>query len=470
MVFSTPLFLLLFLPLFLLFYYLTPSKKRMAVILLGSWIFYALWRVDFLLLLILVSAGNYVAGEYLAGNRLHPSRARTGLIASVTMNLLVLAYFKYASFGIETLNGLLVRGGLTPFEAARIILPVGISFYIFQAMSYTIDIYRGDAEPADDFITLAAYLALFPQLIAGPILRYKDLEIQLKDRRHSTVLFGQGFIFFMAGFCRKVLLADSVAPLADLFFQESAPSFFDSWFGVTAYGVQLYFDFSGYSQMAVGLGMMLGFFFRQNFNAPYKSLSITEFWRRWHISLSSWLRDYLYISLGGNRKGAGRTYFNLFLVMLLGGLWHGASWTFLLWGAWHGFWLMAERRWLSLRGKNPSGIAAFLLWLRTMILVLVGWSFFRADSWEQLRSMVRGMAGLNGFAFTPEMPLNRLSLVLLACSCLAIGRETKHPDDKALNHIRPAGMVKTLGVSLLFILAFFKMVAHSYSPFLYFRF
>ncbi|MDC7222246.1 MAG: membrane-bound O-acyltransferase family protein [Spirochaetales bacterium] len=468
MVFSTPLFLLLFLPLFLLVYYLVPNSRRMVVILLGSWLFYALWRVDFLLLLILVSLWNYGAGEYIYRNRLHAHRARRGVVLAVTVNLLVLGYFKYAAFGLESLNALFLQLGLEPWESARIILPVGISFYIFQAMSYAVDIYRGDAEPADNFITLAAYLALFPQLIAGPILRYKDLEIQLKERRHSTVLFGQGFVFFMAGFCKKVLLADSVAPLADLFFREGTPSFTDAWFGVTAYAVQLYFDFAGYSQMAVGLGMMLGFFFRQNFNAPYKSLSITEFWRRWHISLSSWLRDYLYISLGGNRKGEGRTYFNLFIVMVLGGLWHGASWTFLLWGAWHGLWLMVERKWPALQGDRKK--FSPLLWLRTMILVLVGWAFFKAESWSQMTSMIRGMAGLNGFSFTPELPLNRLSFAFLVLSVVVIICETKHPNDKALNHIRPAGITKALMLSCFFLLALFKMVAHSYSPFLYFRF
>lgn len=467
MVFSTPLFLLLFLPLFLLFYYLVPNRFRTAVILLGSWTFYAVWRVDFLLLLILVSLVNFAAGDYIHRNRLHPEKARKGVFLGVTVNLLVLGYFKYAGFGLESLNHLLGLIGMEPFAAARIILPVGISFYTFQAMSYTIDIYRGEARPADNFVHLAAYLALFPQLIAGPILRYKDLEGQLKGRNHSPVLFGQGFLLFMIGFCKKVLLADAAAPLADAVFSLAAPTLLEAWFGAACYGVQLYFDFSGYSQMAVGLGLMLGFFFRRNFNAPYQSSSITEFWRRWHISLSSWLRDYLYISLGGNRKGQGRTYLNLFLVMVLGGLWHGASWTFILWGAWHGLWLILERLFPRLREPKPV-----IGTVRTLAVVLVGWVFFRAENALELGRMLSGLAGLNGFGFTQDLiwQMSRLSLFLTAAGTLLIFLETKHPDDRALNHLRPAGLPQALAAAPLFILSFFKIVAHSYSPFLYFRF
>lgn len=323
MVFSTSIFLFLFLPLFLAGYYLVPSRGRSAWILFGSWVFYGWWRLDFLGLLILTSLWNYWLGRQACASRHGDEsgrrRARIALALGIVLNLGSLAYFKYWNFAVDSVNAVLAAAGSGQLQTWSVILPIGISFYIFQATSYLVDVYRGDAPAAGSFVDLAAYIALFPQLIAGPILRYKDLAGQFAARSHSFQLFSRGAYRFMAGFAKKVLIADTVARIADQAFALEAPGVIGSWLGTLAYTVQLYFDFSGYSDMAIGLGLMMGFRFIENFNYPYISRSISEFWRRWHISLSTWLRDYLYIPLGGNRRGSRKTYRNITLVMLLGG-------------------------------------------------------------------------------------------------------------------------------------------------------
>lgn len=471
MVFTTPAFLYLFLPLFLIIYYISPPRLKMPVILMGSWVFYAFWRVDFLLLVILISFANYLFGFFISNYQLNHKLSKQILIGAVASNLSVLAYFKYFNFGLDSFNVLLKLMGLEGAPAFNIILPIGISFYIFQSMSYVIDVYRKDAEPASNFIELATYIALFPQLIAGPILRYKDIVDQLKERNHSLHIFGQGFTLFMLGVCKKVLIADTVAPLADVIFSQVSPSFTEAWLGALTYGIQIYFDFSGYSDMALGLGNMLGFHFKQNFNTPYKSKSITEFWQRWHISLSGWLRDYLYIPLGGSRKGSTRTYINLFLVMLLGGLWHGASWNFILWGIWHGGWLMLERRFQL--HKNPKYLFLKISrWLRTVVIVSISWVFFRAESFGAIRNIISGMFGFNGFPVSHSVnwQLSRFSLAVAALSLFLLAFEKKYDDNVSLNRTRKTKLSTALVIFLLFSLSLLKILSDSYSPFLYFRF
>ncbi|MBN2657463.1 MAG: MBOAT family protein [Spirochaetales bacterium] len=471
MVFTTPAFLFLFMPLFFLFYYLVPAKGRTSVILLGSWLFYAFWRVDFLFLLITVSFGNYLFGRSIHKTGEKEEKKRLWLAAAVALNLTVLAYFKYFNFGAESLNELLKLAGLSPLAYQEVILPIGISFYIFQSMSYVIDVYRKDAPPAENFFELATYVALFPQLIAGPILRYKDIIDQLKQRQHTLQLFGQGFILFAVGVCKKVLIADSVAPLVDVIFARNAPTFLESWLGTAAYAIQIYFDFSGYSDMALGLGRMMGFHFKKNFDAPYKSASITEFWQRWHISLSRWLRDYLYIPLGGNRKGSRRTYINLFLVMFLGGLWHGAAWNFALWGIWHGMWLMIERK-SGLHLIQAGGINKALNHFRTLFIVGISWIFFRAGNFNGISSMIRGILGLNGLGISPSVnwQLSRFSLFAGAVAILLVLFEEKYHDEKALNCFREKGLSHAVVYTALLGLSVLKILSDSYSPFLYFRF
>ena len=312
MVFSTTVFLFLFLPVFLAVYYALPFRYRSAWILAASLAFYGWWRLDFLLLMVATTAWSHLLCREIERNLpLRRARAKRALTAGILLNIGTLAYFKYFNFGIDSLSSLLVMLGGQEITAWQVILPIGISFYVFQATSYLIDVYRGDAEPAKSYLDVAAYITLFPQLVAGPIVRYGHIAPQLASREHSIPRFSEGAWRFMIGFAKKVLIADSVASLANAGFGVAAPHAGDAWLGLTAYAVQIFFDFSGYSDMAIGLGLMIGFRFPENFDRPYTSRSITEFWRRWHMSLSRWLRDYLYIPLGGNRLGSRRTYANL---------------------------------------------------------------------------------------------------------------------------------------------------------------
>ncbi|MBN1836537.1 MAG: MBOAT family protein, partial [Spirochaetales bacterium] len=438
MVFSSSVFVFLFLPLFLIVYYLLPFRARSAWILAGSWLFYAWWRVDFLALIVGVSLWTYLLGRRIAALPAGPGRLALAL--GVAGNLAVLGYFKYFNFGIESLNALLGSLGAARITAWEVVLPVGISFYVFQATSYLVDLHRGDAPEARSYLDLAAYISLFPQLIAGPIIRYKDIAGQLLHREHSFASFSEGSWRFMVGFCKKVLVADTVAVLADAAFALAAPTAADAWLGTAAYAVQIYFDFSGYSDMAIGLGLMMGFRFMENFRAPYLASSITEFWGRWHISLSTWLRDYLYIPLGGNRRGRRRTLVNLMTVMLLGGLWHGAAWTYVLWGAWHGLLLAAERLRSLFAGpaavrkggsgvpassgfsRAPSGLSRLAGVARTMVLVLAGWVLFRSPDLQAAGSMYAGMIGLRGLGLSDTLrwQLSPLALSVLALAVLGM--------------------------------------------------
>lgn len=477
MVFSSAAFLFLFLPIFLAVYYLLPSRLRSAWILLASWIFYAWWRLDFLVLIVSTTVWTYLLGWAVATTRAaRPRRARRFLALAVVLNIGILAYFKYFNFGVDSLNALLEAVGARRLTAWEVVLPVGISFYVFQATSYVVDVYRGDAPPAGDYLDLAAYVSLFPQLIAGPILRYKDLSRQFRRREHSLDRFGAGVVRFMTGFVKKVLVADTVAAIADSVFALSAPTLLDAWLGAAAFAVQLYYDFSGYSDMAIGLGRMIGFEFAENFRAPYRSRSITEFWRRWHISLSTWLRDYLYIPLGGNR--VGRTHVNLLLVMVLGGLWHGASWSFVLWGLYHGLLLVFERRFgegeapalRRLRGHIARWVVTAAETIRTVILVTVGWVLFRAGTLASASTVYRGMAGANGVGISAELgwQVSGLSLAALVVGAIGVYLPVVLPRPKTG---RPGvGIAAVTAIAPLFAVSILKLVAESFSPFLYFQF
>jgi alginate O-acetyltransferase complex protein AlgI len=453
-------------------YYLLPFRFRSAWILVGSWAFYGWWRVDFLFLLVAMTMWNYAMGRAVSRRwKLDEAAARRGLVAGVVLNLGVLGYFKYFNFGVESLNGIMSVAGVSEIHAWSVVLPIGISFYTFQATSYLVDVYRGDCPPAARYVDLGAYISLFPQLIAGPIIRYKDLRDQLSRRRHSFGRFSRGAVRFMGGFCKKVLIADTVATIPDAVFAMRAPHFVDAWLGAAAYTVQLYFDFSGYSDMAIGLGLMIGFRFPENFNFPYISRSITDFWRRWHISLSTWLRDYLYIPLGGNRKGVRRTYVNLMTVMVLGGLWHGAAWTFVIWGAWHGAFLAAERAFrgsrLARRVPKIVGVAG------TMLVVIAGWVTFRAADLRQAVAVYRGMLGGNGFALSGGLSW-QLPTFALVTLVVAWGYTFAEPRLARIAQGQPGGERRVAwahgALIPLFLLGVAKVLADSYSPFLYFQF
>ena len=481
MVFSSNVFLFLYLPAFLAAYYLAPARHRSLLIVAGSYLFYAWWRVDFLLLFIAVTAWNYLIGQGIAARSVDPvsgahvrtAAARRWLVAGVSGDLAVLGYFKYANFGVDSFNALLGSAGLAPLGWTAIILPIGISFYIFQCISYVVDLYRGDAQPARSAVDFAAFIALFPQLIAGPVLRYKDLDDQFRSRTHTVDKFAEGSKRFMQGFIKKVFIADSIAPLADASFALADPTTADAWLGVLAYTAQLYFDFSGYTDMAIGLGLMMGFRFIENFNQPYISQSITEFWRRWHMSLSTWLRDYLYVPLGGNRHGTASTYRNLLLTMVLGGLWHGANWTFLLWGAWHGAILAIERS-LGVQADRARFNPA--LWLFTFLLVVLGWVLFRAPTVEHALTIYAAMFRFDGAGLSELYAgsITRLQLATLALAyAVVIYRGLAQRAAAAAAAPPVVGWrvrAAVLALVPLFALSILKLSAQSYSPFLYFQF
>lgn len=475
MVFSSETFLFLFLPLFIAVYYATPERARNYTILIGSYAFYAWWRVDFVALLFLKTLWTFIFGILIEKHR-GTRWAKIYCGIAITGCLIVLGVFKYLNFFIDSWAALL---GTTPAELGvhwRLILPIGISFFIFQAISYLIDVYRKDVAATRNFVDFAAFVALFPQLIAGPILRFKDLERQFAHREHSLDLFSEGVTRFAIGLAKKVLLADAVAPLADAVFAQTNPTMAESWLGAIAYMLQLYFDFSGYSDMAIGLGMMLGFRFIENFDMPYLSRSITEFWRRWHKSLSFWLRDYLYIPLGGNRHGAIRTYVNLIVVMMLGGLWHGANWTFALWGLWHGSWLAMERyfRWEKVASQK------WFAWPQTLLIVLLGWVMFRAVNIGNAADIYAGMLGLNGFGIRPEFAwqISHEALVMTVIAGFGAAFEAK-VQNFTIGQIEPnvdgtlsvaQNPAATLAMTLVTVLTLMKLAEQSHSPFLYFQF
>ena len=471
MVFTSSVFLFIFLPLFLAVYHLLPGNRRTLWMLLASYLFYGWWRLDFLALFFGTTLFTYLVGRALVARR--GRSAKLLLALGVSGNLATLAYFKYFNFGIESLDSLLAALGGGPLNAWQVILPIGISFYVFQSVSYLIDIHRGDADGRTRFVDMAAYIALFPQLIAGPIVRFKELGPQLLRPTADFSDFSQGALRFMIGFCKKVLVADMVAPAADAAFSLSQPTSAEAALGTLAFAVQLFFDFSGYSDMAIGLARMMGLRLLENFAMPYRSRTITEFWQRWHISLSRWLRDYLYIPLGGNRRGRRRTYLNLSLVMLLGGLWHGAAWTFVLWGAWHGLLLVGER----LLRENGSGfrLPGRLAVARTFLFTALGWITFRADGIGGALAMYGGLLGLNGFPITPQLtwqlPPTAIFALLVGCLLIWLPPVSLPPRDSLPAPLAPAAARFTTAVIVpIFLLGVLRTVADSFSPFLYFRF
>ncbi len=410
MVFSSHIFLYYFLPLALLLYYLAPRRGKHLVLTLLSYVFYGWANPYFVLLMLASTVIDYICGLFISqqwgrawsepvqtlkATARHTPAQKTALVVSICSNLALLGFFKYFNFAMENYDSLLTLVGLGSFKLDiwfKITLPLGISFYTFQSMSYSIDVYRGKARAIKNFTDFSCYVAMFPQLVAGPIIRFQEIAKQLQDRRHTLEKFARGVSFLCLGLGKKILLANPCGKIADMVFDATAPPALDAWYGVTAYAFQIYFDFSGYSDMAIGLGLMFGFVFPKNFDSPYLSMSITELWRRWHLSLSTWLRDYLYLPLGGNRLGEVRTYLNLAAVMLLGGLWHGAAWNFVIWGAIHGAMLGAER---ALGKDSPyTRLPRSLKIAITFVIVLVTWVFFRSPDLASSLAYLESMSGL----------------------------------------------------------------------------
>ena len=393
MVFASLEFLTLFLPVFFAFYFLTPSRFRNHTLLIGSWLFYAWWTPKYLLLIIALTLVTWLAAILIDKSSSEKIKTRT-MAAGILINLASLAWYKYANVVVQSLNDLFGSSDQPLIVWQMVYLPIALSFTVLHATSYLVDVRRGIVQAQYRFIFFSAYIAMFPHLIAGPIVRYKVIEKELRERFFSAEEFATGVRRFMIGFAMKVLIADPLSPLVALVFKETNPSLIDAWTGCGAYTIQLYFDFAGYSLMAIGMGLMLGFKFDPNFNNPYLAVSIQDFWRRWHMTLSSWLRDYLYISLlGGNRSGQTRTYINLMLTMAIGGLWHGGeSWNFLIWGIIHGSALGIARAYSNRGYTMPD----FLSRLLTLLVVMLAWTVFRALGFSAALTMWGGQFGLHG--------------------------------------------------------------------------
>ncbi|MBN2369963.1 MAG: MBOAT family protein [Vicinamibacteria bacterium] len=470
MVFSSHLFVYYFLPAALFVYYALPRRARHLWLTTASYAFYGWANPAFMGLMLLSTLIDYVCGWRLGASPRDERRPRAWLAVSLVSNLSLLGFFKYFNFAVDSYAALLTGLGLErlrPDVGLRVVLPLGISFYTFQSMSYTFDIYRGRTKPLKNIVDFACYVSLFPQLVAGPIIRFSEIADQLRHRTHTTEKFARGAAFFSLGMAKKVLLANPCGFVADAAFDAVSLPPLDAWAGVLAYAFQIYFDFSGYSDMAIGLGLMLGFVFPKNFDSPYHAESLTDFWRRWHISLSTWLRDYLYHPLGGNRKGPRRTYVNLAIVMLLGGLWHGAAWNFVVWGGIHGVWLAMERamgkRSLYRRLPRPGRVAL------TFVGVLVTWVFFRAPDLAAAGRYLSAMAGLAevrpGAALVGHFfsePYYVLSLVIAAF--VTWGCPQTWDWSRRLTLTRGALALGCLALSLV------AMASQGYNPFIYFIF
>ncbi len=484
MLFSSPVFLFGFLPLILAVYFISPKPLRNVLLMLASFSFYAWGEPSLIVLMLLSTAFNYGFGIWVEAKADRPASKSIPAFA-VALNLLFLVYFKYAGFLVESLNVVLRFLGTSTLDRPDVVLPIGISFYTFQAMSYVVDVYRGEAKAERNPINVALYIALFPQLIAGPIVRYTDVAAQIKDRWIDRDGFAYGIQRFIVGLGKKMLIANSAASAADAIFDIPVGqlSFAVAWLGIVCYSVQIYFDFSGYSDMAIGLGHMFGFKFLENFNYPYISKSVTEFWRRWHISLSTWYRDYLYIPLGGNRCAPWRVSLNLMIVFALCGLWHGASWNFAVWGAYHGAFLMMERQGLS---RWIESLWQPLKHLYTLLVVMGGWVLFRTLTMAHGLAYYKSLFGL-GAAANSEFPLSMyldkgLIVVLLAAiigSTPWISWLTKRMPGLAVQHptVIPtlkasvAGSAFRVGcLLLLFLASASTMSAGTHNPFIYFRF
>ncbi|MCA9882832.1 MAG: MBOAT family protein [Anaerolineae bacterium] len=471
MVFSSVEFLFFFLPAALFAYFIVPYRLKNIILLIFSLVFYTWGELQYTVIILLSIASNYAFG-LLTAKTSHKKRM---LFLTVLVNLSLLGFFKYANFLIETINPLLVNTRLQPIPNTPIHLPIGISFFTFQALSYVIDVYRGTTKAQKNILDLGLFIALFPQLVAGPIVRYKDIAEQLVYRVISQAKFAEGIRRFAIGMGKKVLIANNMGLVADTIFVLTYNQLSTSlaWIGIIAYSLQIYFDFSGYSDMAIGLGKMFGFDFLENFNYPYVAQSVQEFWRRWHISLSNWFRDYLYIPLGGNRKGPIRTYFNLYIVFFMTGLWHGASWNFVFWGLWHGTFLVIERLGF---GKVLKRMWWPLRHFYTLAVVVLGWVFFRAvdfaHAWNYLNRMFVWDEG-NHYRNLGIIMNNKLWLVLVVGIVFSFPIFSAEVWDNLLlhRHVKvwvPA--VSTIVILIIFFLSIMSLASSSYNPFIYFRF
>lgn len=487
MVFSSIIFLCFFLPIMVIGYYILPNKLRNLYLVLGSLFFYAWGGPAYIFIMLASIVGNYLFGlliDYVGSKNTIKHQlavSRTVLAVTVLFNLGILFYFKYFSFIMSTAHDLFNENIIVP----EITLPIGISFYTFQGMSYVIDVYRSAGNKDNSLVqknplNLALYISMFPQLIAGPIVRYTDIKDSLSSRKVSSDDFAKGLERFIIGLCKKVIFANTIGEVADKIFSQQFQYLGASvaWFGAICYTLQIYYDFSGYSDMAIGLGRIFGFRFMENFNYPYISKSITEFWRRWHISLSTWFRDYLYIPLGGNRKG--NVYVNLFIVFLATGIWHGAAWGFLIWGIWHGIFMLIER---AFRKKNVNiKIPGVVKWLYTMLAVVLGWVLFKLEEVPATLEYIGAMFGIGHgkySSFSLGFFLDNKVLLIMIFAIIAAVPWAQIMPRKMSSYIASVSMaeassataiVKRIVLLILTAICFVFIVNSTYNPFIYFRF
>ena len=464
MLFSSMTFVFMFLPIVCALYLLSSKRFHNPILLAASIIFYAWGEPKFLAIMLLTILINYAGA--IAVEKFN-SHKKFWLISTIVVDLGLLIYFKYFNFIIDNINNLFHAH----INALDVIMPIGISFYTFQALSYVIDVFRGDCKAQKDVYKLALYICLFPQLIAGPIVKYHDVAEQIEDREVNFDKVNTGVKRFIIGLSKKMLIANTLGAIADKIFTQPADTFSPlvAWLGSISYTLQLYYDFSGYSDMAIGLGLVFGFQFMENFNYPYISKSITEFWRRWHISLSTWFKQYLYIPLGGNRINKNRTYINLGIVFLLTGVWHGASWNFVFWGLWNGFFIILEKMtgWHNDTDKVPVKI---LKHIYTIFVFVLGWVMFRADNmtyaWTYLKNMF-GLVPVHDITYTMMYYVDNVEIVTLLAGILCampIFKNMIYVENKA------AKLAVNVWLMVLFILSSAAIAASTYNPFIYFRF
>lgn len=466
MVFSSTIFLCVYLPLVLLGYYICPKKGRNLFLLIVSLVFYAWGEPKYVFLMIFSILVNYIFGRLMDKNRGRQKRMKLLLVLSVVIDLGLLSVFKYTDFIITNVNAIFGSS----FDLLNIALPIGISFYTFQAMSYTIDVYRNDVRVQKNLIDFGMYITMFPQLIAGPIVRYADVQDQLAERSVTTADFSEGVMRFVVGLGKKVLLANQMGAVwSEIYALGGDVSALMAWTGAIAYTFQIYFDFSGYSDMAIGLGRMFGFKFPENFRYPYQSVSITDFWRRWHITLSTWFKEYLYIPLGGNRCGLARQALNLLIVWSLTGFWHGAGWNFVMWGLYYFVILFIEKLFLL---KALDKLPKFFRHVYALVLIIIGWVIFASDDVSVLLPYLGSMFGANGAIGGMDVYTLLTKAVLLIICCIA---STELPKKLFLSaagamNEKAAFTLKSVLMIALLALSMILLIGDSYNPFLYFRF
>lgn len=466
MVFSSTIFLCVYLPLVLLGYYICPKKGRNLFLLIASLVFYAWGEPKYVFLMIFSILVNYIFGRLMDKNRGRQKRMKLLLVLSVVIDLGLLSVFKYTDFIITNVNAIFGSS----FDLLKIALPIGISFYTFQAMSYTIDVYRNDVRVQKNLIDFGMYITMFPQLIAGPIVRYADVQDQLAERSVTTADFSEGVMRFVVGLGKKVLLANQMGAVwSEIYALGGDVSALMAWTGAIAYTFQIYFDFSGYSDMAIGLGRMFGFKFPENFRYPYQSVSITDFWRRWHITLSTWFKEYLYIPLGGNRCGLARQALNLLIVWSLTGFWHGAGWNFVMWGLYYFVILFIEKLFLL---KALDKLPKLFRHVYALLLIVISWVIFASDDVSVLLPYLGSMFGANGAVGGMDVYTLFTKAVLLIICCVASTELPKRlflSATGAMNE-KAAFTIKSVMTIALLALSMILLIGDSYNPFLYFRF